>query len=580
MAIDPQSTPPQAAPSSSSGSRTADLVAGLSIAGLLLPEAVAYSGIGGMPPQAGVIGLLIGLLCYGLIGKSRFAIVSATSSSAAVLLAAVTSLAGPDVGLRLILAGGLILLAGVFFVLASIAKLGEVSNFIAKPVLRGFAVGLALTIVIKQMPNILDVHPTHADIFRYTWDLIQSHASWNLTGLLIAVVALTLLKVFSFWRTIPGALLVIAGGILLDLSGFTVSHGVASVGAINLSISMPTLPDLTRAEWLRLGELAVALVMILYAESYGSIRTFAILHGDASAPNRDLMAFGVANIASGLFHGMPVGAGYSATSANEAAGAQSRWSSWTAGIVILIAVMTLLPWIEHTPEPILAAIVIHAVGHNISFATFKPYFKWRRDRLVAIAAVFAVLILGVLDGLLAAIGISFVMMLRNMAETRVAWLGQLGDSHDFVDVRRHPTARTFPGLLIARPETSLFFANADRIFESIQERITQNLAQAGSLSTITPVRCIVVSLEESPNLDSTSLEALHAFAQWLEARKIRMLLARVKDPLRDVLDRVNFPEVYAGCYDPRSVEDAVEEFRDIAAQTTAPEPEPPATDHS
>jgi MFS superfamily sulfate permease-like transporter len=540
----------------SRSTRIADLVAGLSIAGLLLPEAVAYSGIAGMPPQAGVIALLIGLLCYGFIGTSRFAIVSATSSSAAVLLSAVTSIAGSDMALRLVLANGLIILTGLFFVLASVAKLGEISNFIAKPVLRGFAVGLALTIVIKQIPNMVGVHPTHGDIFRYVNDLILGLPRWNLTGLLIAVATLALLKALATWRAVPGALLVIAGGIALDLSGFTASHGVGAVGTINLTLAMPTLPDLTRAQWLRLGELGVAMVMILYAESYGAIRTFAIKHGDSSAPNRDLMAFGVANIASGFFHGMPVGAGYSATSANESAGAQSRWSGWIAALVVLLLVLTLLPFIEHTPEPILAAIVVHAVGHNISWQTFRPYFLWKRDRIIVVSALLAVLVLGVLDGLLAAIGVSLIMMLRTISESRVAWLGELPGSQDYVDIKRHPDAIILPDILIARPQTQVFFANAERVFSYIVNHLNAQPA----------VKIVIVSLEETADLDSTTLEALEDFAGLMKKRNIKILFARVKDPLRDVLAQANLADLPACSYASRSVDDAVHEAQGIMLQ--------------
>lgn len=529
----------------------ADWVAGLSIAGLLLPEAVAYSGIAGLPPQAGVIALLIGLLCYGLIGTSRFAIVSATSSSAAVLLSAVVSIAGPDTALRLVLANGLIILTGLFFILASVAKLGEISNFIAKPVLRGFAVGLALTIVIKQFPNIIGIHPSHGDIFRYIGDLISAIPHWNMTGLLVAVCALALLKILAYWRAVPGALLVIAAGIALDLSGFTPSHGVGAVGAINLSLDWPTLPDLTRAQWLRIGELGVAMVMILYAESYGAIRTFAIKHGDASAPNRDLMALGIANLASGFFHGMPVGAGYSATSANEAVGAQSRWAGWYAALIVLLLVLTLLPYIEHTPEPVLAAIVIHAVGHNISWQTFQPYFQWQRDRIIVVSAFVAVLVLGVLDGLLAAIGVSLIMMLRTLSESHVVWLGQLSDSHDYADLKRHPDAITLPYLLIARPQTQLFFANADRVFAYIRQQVIRQPA----------VKFIIVSLEECADLDSTTLEALENFAGEMKQRNIKILFARVHDPLRDILARARLADLPPSSYDPRSVDDAVQEAK-------------------
>jgi SulP family sulfate permease len=528
-----------------------DIVAGLSIAGLLLPEAVAYSGIAGLPPQAGVIGLLIGLLCYGFIGTSRFAIVSATSSSAVVLFSALNSMPNLDPAHRLLLASGLIILTGAFFVLASIAKLGEVSNFIAKPVLSGFAVGLAITIVIKQFPNIVNVKPTHSDIFHYVNDLALGLPQWNWTGLGICAVALVFLKIFKRWKTIPGALLVIAGGIALDVSGFTAAHAVKAVGIINLTLDWPTLPTLSHAEWLRLGELAIALLMILYAESYGSIRTFAIKHGDSSAPNRDLMAFGIANIASGFFHGMPIGAGYSATSANESAGAQSRWSGWVAAIVILALVLTLLPWIERTPEPILAAIVINAVSHSISGDAFRPYFLWKRDRTIVVSAVLAVLILGVLNGLLAAIGVSLIMMLRTMSDIHVAWLGELGEGHDYVDIIHHPKATVIQGVLIARPESSLFFANAERIFGYIQKKIER-----------TPdVQIIIISLEESPNLDSTSLEALRDFADTMQKRGIRLILARVKNPLREIFKTANLPEIPASSYDGHSVDDAVTEAK-------------------
>lgn len=416
----------------------ADLVAGVSIAGLLLPEAVAYSSIAGMPPQAGVVALFAGLLVYGILGSSRFAIVSATSSSAAVLFASVTAMPGVDMATRMALGAGIVLLAGLFFLMAGMARLGAVSSLIAKPVLRGFALGLAMTIVAKQLPAVLSVRPEHSDFFRLLFDIGTSWTQWNPWGAAMAMAALVSMRVGARWRQLPSALLVIVVGIALDASGVSRSWGIAAVGAITLDVSHPGVPALDPAQWLRLGELAFAVALILYAESYGSIRTFALRHGDSVPANRDLLALGGANLLSALFQGLPVGAGYSATSANEAAGAQSRWAGLIAGLVVLLAVLTLLPWIAHTPQPLLAAIVIHAVGHSLSPAALKPYFHWRRDRLVALVAVAAVLLLGVLHGLLAAIGVSVLLLLRGFASTRVSWLGRLGESHDYVDMGRHP----------------------------------------------------------------------------------------------------------------------------------------------
>lgn len=535
--------------------RAADWVAGLSIAGLLLPEAVAYSGIAGMPPQSGVIALFAGLFVYGLLGSSRFAIVSATSSSAAVLLAATTSAGARGTALQLALSAGIVLLAGCFFLIAAAARLGAVSNLIAKPVLRGFALGLALTIVVKQLPKVVDVHPVHSDFFRLSWELITSFAQWNYAGLAMAAIGVALLHGLGRWRTVPAALLVIAAGIALDVTGFCRQWHIAAVGPIELGLSPPSAPTLTREEWLRMGELAFAMALILYAESCGSIRTFALRHGDTVSPNRDLLALGAANLASGLFQGMPVGAGYSATSANEAAGAQSRAAGLIAGAVVLLAAITLLPWIAHTPEPLLAAIVMHAVGHTLNPGSLRPYFAWRRDRVIALVAFGAVLLFGVLDGLLAAIGVSLLLLLQGLSNSRVSWLGRLGQSHDYVDTARHPEAQVPAGMLIARPEVPLFFGNADTVLAAVRTRV----------EATQPISHVVLSLEESADLDGTSIEALCDFAASVRQRGARLLLARVKDTVRDLLEQVRNPDLPPAAYAAWSVDDAVEQARAAAS---------------
>ncbi len=213
-------------------------------------------------------------------------------------------------------------------------------------------------------------------------------------------------------------------------------------------------------------ELAAALLLILYAESYSSIRGFALKHGDKVNPNRDLPVLGLANAISGLLHGMPVGAGYSGTSANEAAGARSRLAGLVAAATVLLMVWLLLRWIERIPEPVLAAIVIHAVSKSLRLSTFTPYLRWHRDRLVALAAVLAVLSLGILNGLLFAIAFSLAMLLRQLATPRLSVLGRLADGHDFVDIEQHPEAMQPPAMLIVRPEEPLFFVNAEAVLRS------------------------------------------------------------------------------------------------------------------
>ena len=264
----------------------------------------------------------------------------------------------------------------------------------------------------------------------------------------------------------------------------------------------------------------------------------------------DLMALGAANLLSGLFQGMPVGAGYSATSANEVAGAQSRAAGLVACAVVGLAVWLLLPWIERTPEPLLAAIVIHAVGHMLNPASLRPCFAWRRDRAIALLAFGAVLLLGVLDGLLLAIAASLLMLLRSLSRPRVSWLGRLADTRDFVDADRHPDAQVPRGLLIARPEAPLFFGNADPVFSAILERLRAQPSPGG----------VVLSLEESADLDATSVEALCDFAAQLRQLGVPLALARVKDPVRDLLERVGSHALAPHCYAAWSVDDAVRQL--------------------
>jgi len=536
----------------------ADVVAGLSIAGLLLPEAVAYSGIAGLPPQAGIIGLFAGLVVYGLLGSSRFAIVSATSSSAAVLGAAISSLAGGDGALRAQFAVGIVLAAGICFLLAAAARLGSITDYISRPVLRGFAFGLAVVIIVGQLAIMAHVHLAHPDPLRRLYQLGQEFGRWDRLSLLIGALALVLLFALSRWRALPGGLLVIALGIAAARY-FDLQHrGVAIVGPIELSLQAPQVTDLLHGGWLRTLELALALVMVLYSESYGSIRSFAVKHDDEVSPNRDLIALGAANLVSGLFGGMPVGAGYSATAANEAAGARSRWAGGVAAAAMLIVALLILPQVAYTPQAVLAAIVIHAVGHALHPSVFRRYFEWQRDRIVVVVAVVAVLGLGVLDGLLVAVAVSLLMMLRRLSVPSVSMLGRLGDSHDFVPLSRLAQARPEPGLLILRPDEPLFFANVERILAEVRRRTLE--AKSG-------LEAVIVSLEETYDLDGTSLEALRDFAAWVHRAGHGLVLARLKPPVLELLQRA-FP---SGSVSPllveRSVDDAVRLARKLVAES-------------
>lgn len=524
----------------------ADLFAGLSIAGLQIPAAVAYAGIAELPASAGVIALVAGMVCYGLIGRSRFAIVSSTSSSAAVLAAGTLALVSVDGHVsRAAIAATMVVFTGILLLLAAGLRLGGLSQLVARPVLRGFAFGLAGIIAIGQLPHLAGLPVVHGDTAPILlWRIAHVIAATHPAALACGLVALALLMLGRRLPRLPGYLLVIVLGIAA--APWLAARGVTLTGAIELAPQWtpPSWPS--DEQWLPSIELGAALVLVLYAESWGSIRTFALRHGDAVQANRDLFALGIANVVSGLLHGMPVGAGYSATAANEAAGARSRGAGLLAAAAAVAMLATAPGWIARIPEPVLAAIVIHSVSHAWRWSVFRPYLQWRRDRLLVLVAVLAVLGLGVLHGLLVAIALSLILLLRQLATPRLSVLGRLNGGHDFVPIGR-PQAVEPAATLVLRPEEPLFFANAEAIFTLARERTGER----------TGLRHVVLSLEESPDLDSTALEALAEFASWLDGRGLSLRLARLKDDSREALTRAALPQLPAAALDECSVDDAV-----------------------
>ncbi|HLW24261.1 MAG TPA: SulP family inorganic anion transporter [Steroidobacteraceae bacterium] len=521
-----------------------DLIAGLAIAGLLLPEAVAYAGLAGLPPAAGVMGMFAGLLCYGLIGQSAYAIVTPTSSSAAVLAAATLALVGADAPLRIAYASLLVTGAGIAFLLAGAARFGAISNLIARPVLRGYAFGLALVIIVKQWPHLVAVPVSGSGFFGVLLEELRSAAAWHRASLMLGLGALLVLFALARIRHVPASLIVIVAGVLA--SPWLAARGVALIGPLRLERALGAWQRPAGHQWLPIVEYSLALLFIVYAESYSSIRTFSLKHAQPMQPNRDLIALGVANVVAGLVHGTPVGAGYSGTSANEAAGAQSRFAGLTAAALLLIAVWLLVPWIERIPEPVLAAIVIHAVSRSLRPSVFRPYWRWQRDRGVSLMAVAAVLFFGVLNGLLAAIAFSLAVLLRSLASPRLSELGRWGE-HDFVSIARYPRAEVLTGVLILRPEEPLLFANVDPLLSLARHAVRAH----------PDTHLVILSLEESPDLDGTCLESLAEFEAWLGLHRIELRFARLKERAREALMRARDAHRSAADLDYSSVDDAV-----------------------
>ncbi len=527
--------------------RAANLIAGLSVAGLLIPEAIAYAGIAGLPPQHAVVASVAGLLAYAACGRSRYAIVAPTSSSAVILAAAVASLAAllPAPANKAALSSVLVLLAGLLFLLGAAARIGHLAAFISRPVLRGFAFGLAITIVIRQLPHIVGIAVPSAGPMQTLRLLAQGVADWNLWAVAVGCAAYAALRLLKRIEMFPVAFAVIVLGIVSARVFDLPSLGVALVGRIDLAGLHLALPQFGRAAWVQAAELALPLVVILYAESWGSIRTLALRHDDRLEPNRELAALGAANLLSGLLQGLPVGAGFSASSANEDAGARGRAAGLAAAATIVLLMLAATPWLALLPEPVLAAVVVSALTHALDPRPLLALWRLGRDEILASSAALAVILLGVLHGMMLAVLLSILAAVRRFSQARISVLGELAGTRDYVDARRHPEAIVLDSVLVVRPEQSLFFANAELALGEVR-RLAEQRPQAVVL---------VLSLEESSDLDSTALEAIAEFSAWAAGTQRRLLLARVQEDLRDLLSRSGKDGLSTPCY--WSVADAV-----------------------
>jgi sulfate permease, SulP family len=513
----------------------ADIIAGIALAGLLVPEGMAYAGIAGVPPQMGLYAAIAGMFVYALFGTSRQLAVTATSSSAAMLAALVAPIAADDSTRYVVLASGASIAAGVIFLLGGVLKLGVVSEFISKPVLKGFVFGLALTIMVKQAHKLTGISAGKGNFFHMVWHLITSVKEANLWVCAIGATAIAVMFLLSAVAPrVPSALMVLVLGVLSISWSSLKQHDVEVVGTIQAGMPSLSLPRVGEDDIADLFVGAIGIVLVLTAEGLAASRTFAAKNRYEINPNQELCAMGAANIASGLLGGIIVGGGMSGTAANDSGGARTQLSTITSSIFVGLTLAYLLPLIRNLPEAVLGAIVVHAVAHLVDVRTLKYYADLRSGSIwIAIAALFGVLLMGILKGLIFAVGLTLVILMRKLSSPQDSVLGRLAGSGNFVDVGRHPEAEQIPYLLIFRPNGILFFANANRIRNRLRE-LTK--------STNVPLRSVVINLEASPEIDVTSLEMLEQLRNELEESGIALHFARVADRARDLFDRSGFTD--------------------------------------
>jgi len=529
------------------------VIAGIAVAGLLVPEGMAYAGIAGVPPQMGLYAALAGMATYAIFGTSRQLAVTATSSSAAMLAALVAPMAAGDPSKYAMLASTAAIMAGLLFLAGGILKLGSVSEFISKPVLKGFVFGLALTIMVKQVHKLTGISGGQGNFFHQTWHVISSLRELNLWTSMVGVAAIVFMfLVGKIAPRVPSALAVLVlGTIAVPLLGLH-SHGVEVVGRIQAGMPSLAIPRIDEDEVADLFVGAIGIVLVLVAESLAAGRTFAAKNKYDIDPNQELNAIGAANIASGLIGGIIVGGGMSGTAANDSGGARTQLSTVTASLSVAATLAFLLPLIRNLPEAVLGAIVVHAVAHLADLKTLRYYARLHTGSIwIALIALLGVLQMGILKGLMFAVGLTLIALMWRLSKPQDSVLGRIPDSRTFVDIQRHPEAEQVPGLLIFRPNGVLFFANANRVRNRLRELVNLDKAE---------LREVLLNLEACSETDVTSLEMLEQLRQELADRGIGLRFARVADSVRDLfsrshfLDRLGSDRIFTG------VNAAVEDF--------------------
>lgn len=535
-----------------------DVVAGLTVWAVLIPESLAYATIAGVPPVVGLYAAVPALVLYALFGSSRHLVVGPMSATAALSGSIAIAYGGgtPEGTLRV--TATLALVVGVAGVVAGLCRLGFLSSFISEPVLKGFIIGLALTIILGQVPTLLEIDKAEGGFFRSTWTLVTELGDVHWLSALVGIAALVLVMVLRrLAPRIPGSLVVVALGILaVRLFGLD-SHGVAVVGPIDSGLPTIGLPGSHPSQYLELAGPALGVLLIGFVEGLAAAKAYAAKLGYEIDTNRELSALGAANTGAGLLSGMVVNGSLSKTAVNGAAGARSQASNVLVGALTVVTLLFLTGLFESLPEPVLAAVVIAAVVELVDFASLRRlYAVWsaplgriyrraaRADFIAAVAALLGVLVFGTLPGLFIGVLISLGLLLYRASRPHVARLvRQPGSSGAWLDVARHPDLEPPADVVVVRVESGLYFVNADHVRDEI-------------LSALGPdTRAVVVDASTVSAIDVSAADMLSQLESELARDGIRLYLAAGIGQVRDVVGAAEGAELLANIHG--SVDDAV-----------------------
>ncbi|HET7528510.1 MAG TPA: SulP family inorganic anion transporter [Burkholderiaceae bacterium] len=505
-----------------------DMLAGLTSAAVVIPKAMAYATVAGLPPQVGLYTAFVPMVIYALLGTSRPLSVSSTTTLAILSAAALGQVAPDGDAAALITAGAtLAFLVGAMLVLAALLRLGFVANFISEPVLVGFKAGIGLVIVVDQLPKLLGVHIHKAGFLRDLWSIVEHVPQLSVPTLALAVALFA--AIFAMERFTPKApapLIAIAGAIAaMSLLGLPAA-GVEAVGKVPSGLPGWTWPrlDLMLSLW----PAAAGIALMSFTESTAAAQAFRAPDEPRPVPNRELFATGLANLGGSVLGAMSAGGGTSQTAVNRRAGARTQLAALVTAATAVVTMLFLAPVIAMMPQAALATVVI---AYSIELIQPKEFRAIREVRAVefrwAVIAFVGVVLLGTLNGILVAVIASMLSLMYQAYNPPVYALGRKRDANAFRPLSpEHPHDQTWPGLLLVRVEGRVFFANAQRVSELIQQLVEQ-----------TKPRVVVLDCRAVLDIEYTALKMLIEAEERLRAAGIVLCLAAMNPQMKAVVEK-------------------------------------------
>ena len=509
-----------------------DLIAGLVLTALLVPVGMGYAQAAGLPPITGLYATIVPLVVYAVFGPSRVMVLGPDSSLAAVIAAVILPLGGDDPETAVALAGALSVLTGLIILVAGMARLGFVTELLSRPVQLGYLYGIAVTILVGQLPRLCGFSIEGRGLLTEARDVVQGVADGrvNRAALAVGLTGIVVILVLRrLWPKVPGVMVAVVVGIaavaLLDLE----AEGVQVVGVLPGGLPTPALPSFDPAALGALFSGALGIALVAVADTTVLSQSLAAQRDETVDPNQELRALGAANLAAGLFQGFAISSSSSRTPVAVAAGARSQLTPLVGAVTIALLLVLAPGALRDLPLPMLAAIVITAAIGLIDVAAVRRLYRVRRSEFVLWLAAFGgVALLGVLVGIFIAILLSLGDFVRRAWRPHDAVLGREDELKGYHDIDRHPSARLIPGLLLYRFDAPLFFANAGWF----RRRVRRLVAEAAH-----PVRWVVVAAEPITDIDTTAADSLRQLLEELRAEQVTLAFAELKGPVKDRLRR-------------------------------------------